>query len=83
MTGEVIVMAGWGSKTQWLHNVERAGARIWVGSSRFVPTVRRGGVDEAEVMLEHYENHSGLPRSLVRWVLGRLLGWRYDGTPAG
>lgn len=83
-TGEVIVMAGWGEGTQWLQNVEAGLAReIWVGRSRFVPTVRRLGVDEAEAVFERYETHSGLPRPLVRWVLGRLLGWRYDGTPAG
>jgi len=83
-TGEVIVMAGWGAGTQWLHNVEAGLAReIWVGSTRFVPAVRRLGVDEAATVFEHYETHSGLPRSLVRWVLSRLLGWRYDGSPAG
>lgn len=81
---EAIVMAGWGAKTQWLHNIDAGLAKeIWIGSARFVPVVRRLGLDEAEEVFENYERHSGLPRSLVRAVLSRLLGWHYDGTPEG
>ncbi|MDJ0322703.1 nitroreductase family deazaflavin-dependent oxidoreductase [Cryobacterium sp. PH31-AA6] len=81
---EAVVMAGWGSRTQWLHNAEAGLAtEIWIGSSRFVPAVRRLGLDEAQKVFEHYERHSGLPRRLVRRVLSRLLGWRYDGSPEG
>jgi deazaflavin-dependent oxidoreductase (nitroreductase family) len=81
---EAVVMAGWGSRTQWLHHVEAGLAtEIWIGSSRFLPAVRRLGLDEAQEILGHYEKHSGLPRSLVRRVLSRLLGWRYDGTAEG
>lgn len=81
---EAIVMAGWGAQTQWLRNVEAGLAKeIWIGTSRYVPVVRRLGLDEAQEVFEHYEHHSGLPRPLVRSVLSRLLGWRYDGTDEG
>ncbi len=81
-TGEAVVAAGWGRRTQWLHNVEAGLAReIWIGHERYAPTWRRLGLDEAAAVIERYEHSSGLPVGLVRAVLGRLLGWRYDGTP--
>jgi deazaflavin-dependent oxidoreductase (nitroreductase family) len=81
-TEEATVVAGWGRKTAWLYNVEAGLAReVWIGRARYEPVVRRLGLDEAVAVLERYERHSGLPRSLVWAVLSRLLGWRYDGTP--
>ncbi len=79
---EAVVMAGWGSQTQWLHNVDAGLAtEVWICSSRFAPAVRRLEPDEAQVVFEHYERHSGLPRGLIRRVLSGLLGWHYDGSP--
>lgn len=78
---EAIVAAGWGRKTQWLHNVEAGLAReVWIGRERYTPSCRFLEADEAADVLEGYERHSGLPKALVRSVLGRLLGWRYDGS---
>jgi deazaflavin-dependent oxidoreductase (nitroreductase family) len=80
---EATVVAGWGRRTAWLHNVEAGLAReVWIGRTRYVPAVRRLELDEAAAVLEGYERRSGLPRALVQAVLSRLLGWRYDGTPA-
>jgi deazaflavin-dependent oxidoreductase (nitroreductase family) len=80
-TREAIVAAGWGRKTQWLHNVEAGLAReVWIGRDRYVPSYRTLDVGEAAEMLESYEDHSGLPKGFVRSVLSRLLGWRYDGS---
>lgn len=82
-SGEATVIAGWGRRTAWFHNVEAGLAReIWIGRARWVPLHRRLDTDEAEAVLERYERRSGLPRALLRAVLSRLLGWRYDGTPA-
>lgn len=82
-TREAIVAAGWGRKTQWLHNVEAGLAdEVWIGRSRYVPAVRRLDVDEAMAAFAQYEAHSGIPKTIVRSVLSRLLGWRYDGSPA-
>lgn len=81
-TQEATVVAGWGARTAWLHNVEARLAReVWIGRARYVPAVRRLDVEEAMEVLERYERRSGLPRRVVWAVLSRLLGWRYDGTP--
>jgi deazaflavin-dependent oxidoreductase (nitroreductase family) len=81
-TQEATVVAAWGQKTAWLHNVEAGLAReVWIGRTRYVPAVRRLDVDEAVAVLERYEGRSGLPRPLVWAVLSRLVGWRYDGSP--
>jgi len=81
-TREAVVAAGWGRKTQWLHNVEAGLAReVWIGRDRYVPTHRVLDRDEAAAVLDQYERRSGLPKALVRAVLSRLLGWRYDGSP--
>lgn len=78
---EAVVAAGWGRKTQWLHNVEAGLAReVWIGRDHYVPSYRILDGDEAVGLLTWYEGHSGLPKSLVRSVLSRLLGWRYDGS---
>ena len=79
---EAIVAAGWGRRTGWLHNVEGGLAReVRIGRDRYAPAWRRLGTDEAAAVIEQYERHSGLPRALVWAALGRMLGWRYDGTP--
>jgi deazaflavin-dependent oxidoreductase (nitroreductase family) len=79
---EAVVAAGWGRKTQWLHNVEAGLDReVWIGRERWTPSHRFLDPDEAAAVLEHYEAHSGMPKRLVRWVLSHLLGWRYDGSP--
>lgn len=79
---EAIVAAGWGRKTQWLHNVEAGLAReVWIGRDRYAPEVRFLAAEEASAILKRYEQHSGLPKRLVRGVLSWLLGWRYDGSP--
>ena len=78
---EAVVVAGWGTKTQWLHNVEARLAReVWTGRDRFVPTYRRLDPLEAETVLQAYEEHGGVPKRVVRAGFSWLLGWRYDGT---
>jgi deazaflavin-dependent oxidoreductase (nitroreductase family) len=80
---EAVVVAGWGIRTQWLHNVEAGLAKeVRIGGDRYVPVVRRLDLVEADEVLRTYENHNGLPKQIVRAVIGRLLGWRYDGSPA-
>jgi hypothetical protein len=82
-TREAVVAAAWGRRTQWLHNVEAGLAkRVWIGRERYRPTYRVLDVDEAMTLLERYENHSGVPKAVVRRVMSGLLGWRYDGSAA-
>ena len=82
ITRESVVAAGWGRKTGWLHNVEAGLAHeVWTGRERFAPTFRILPPDEAERLFAAYERRNRLIGPLLRAVLSRLLGWRYDGTP--
>ena len=78
--GEVMVIAGMGPSSDWYRNIEANPAvEIVVGRSRFAPIHRRLDEAEAAAVLEEYErrNHWVLP--IIRPVLTKLLGWRYDG----
>jgi hypothetical protein len=81
-TAESVVAAGWGRRTQWALNVAAGGAE-WVSTAGagYRPAWRVVGVDEGEAILEGYERRKrGDP--VVRAVLSRPLGWRYDGSVA-
>ena len=83
ITRESVVAAGWGRKTAWLHNVEAGLAQeVWTGRQHFAPAYRILPPDEAERLFADYERRNRLIGPLVRAVLSRLLGWRYDGTAA-
>lgn len=78
---ESLVVAGWGTKTQWLGNVEAGGAiEVLTGRERFRPEWRVLGQDEAVAALAAYERRNRWMRPVVHRALGYLLGWRYDGT---
>jgi deazaflavin-dependent oxidoreductase (nitroreductase family) len=80
-TRESTVVAGWGRRTAWLHNVEAGGAiEVRTGRDRYSPAIRRLDVDEALAVVGEYERRMRLAAPLVRAVLTRLLGWRYDGS---
>jgi deazaflavin-dependent oxidoreductase (nitroreductase family) len=80
---ESVVAAGWGRRTGWLHNVEAGLAHeVRTGRERFAPAWRILPPDEAERIFADYERRNRLIAPVVRAVLSRLLGWRYDGTLA-
>jgi deazaflavin-dependent oxidoreductase (nitroreductase family) len=80
---EAVVAAGWGRRTGWLHNVEAGLTReVWIGRERFAPAYRVLATDEAERIFADYERRNRLIAPLVRAVISRLVGWRYDGTRA-
>ncbi|HEX5040700.1 MAG TPA: nitroreductase family deazaflavin-dependent oxidoreductase [Candidatus Limnocylindria bacterium] len=82
-TDESVVLAGWGARTQWLRNVEAGGAlAVETAGRRFKPLVRRLEIDEAAAVLAEYERRNRLIAPIVRRVLSRLVGWRYDGSAA-
>lgn len=82
-TGEVAVMSGFGPGSDWLRNLQANGrAEISIGHESFPASFRMVPVDEAVRILADYERRNRLAAPVIRWVLGRLLGWRYDGTPA-
>ncbi|WP_460573635.1 nitroreductase family deazaflavin-dependent oxidoreductase [Humibacter soli] len=82
-TGEAIVMSGFGRRSGWFRNVT-AGTPTWVDFGRGPVRAdhRVLGADEAAEVLNAYEQRMPLARPLVRLVLGRLAGFRYEGTQA-
>ncbi len=80
---EVFVMVGLGRRAQWYRNVIAGGAvELAIASERFRPDYRELAPAEAAAVLGDYERRNRLLAPIVRAVLGRLVGWRYDGSPA-
>ena len=78
---EVFVMVGLGRRAQWYRNVMAGGAvELAIGSERFRPDYRELTSEEAAAVLEDYERRNRLLAPIVRAVLSRLIGWRYDGS---
>lgn len=82
-TGEVVVMAGFGRAAQWYRNLEaHPTAEIEIGRTRFRATSRTLTEEEGAAALVRYERRHRLLAPVVRRVLSRLVGWRYDGSDA-
>jgi hypothetical protein len=80
-SGEVVVMAGLGRSAQWLRNVEAGNAvEVAIGRDRFRPRHRLLSPEEASELLAGYERRNRWLTPILRRVLSRLAGWRYDGS---
>jgi deazaflavin-dependent oxidoreductase (nitroreductase family) len=78
---EAIVMSGFGPRAQWLRNVLVAGeAEIEIGDERWAASVRSLGPSEAAAVLADYERRNRFALPIVRRVLSRLAGFKYDGS---
>ncbi|MEP7191824.1 MAG: nitroreductase family deazaflavin-dependent oxidoreductase [Actinomycetota bacterium] len=78
---EATVLSGFGPGADWLRNVQANDqAEISIGRSSFTATHRMVPVEEAMATFAAYERRNRLVSPVVRLVLSRLLGWRYDGT---
>jgi deazaflavin-dependent oxidoreductase (nitroreductase family) len=78
---ELIVLAALGRSAQWYRNLQaRPAAEVVVGRSRFRPAHRTLDEGEAAAVLADFERRNRLAGPLVRYVLGRLAGWPYDGS---
>ena len=78
---EVVVMAGLGRSAQRYRNLQvREAVEVAIGRDRFAPVHRELGESEAWVVLAGYERRNRYAAPLVRLVLSRLVGWRYDGS---
>ncbi|MEJ3653504.1 nitroreductase family deazaflavin-dependent oxidoreductase [Actinomycetes bacterium KLBMP 9759] len=80
-TGEVLVIAALGPSSDWYRNIQANPAvEVTVGRHRFVPAHRTLDEPEAAAVLAGYERRNRWLAPVLRPVLSRLLGWRYDGS---
>jgi deazaflavin-dependent oxidoreductase (nitroreductase family) len=80
---EAVVVSGFGPQAQWYRNVLAGTAEdVRIGRDRFPVHARVLDTDEAEAVLAGYEQRNRLAAPVVRYVLGRLTGIPYDGSPA-
>jgi len=78
---ESIVMSGFGRNSDWLRNIEAApNEEVVIGASHFQASHRFLSEEEAVKVVSNYELRNRFMAPLVRWVLSRLLGWRYSGS---
>jgi deazaflavin-dependent oxidoreductase (nitroreductase family) len=82
-TREAVVLSGLGRRSQWYRNVLAGQAvEVRIGRLRFTPVARPLDTDEAAEVLADYERRNRMVAPLVRAVLSRLAGFRYDGSEA-
>jgi deazaflavin-dependent oxidoreductase (nitroreductase family) len=82
-SGELLVLAGLGHSAQWLRNVQTGNAtEVAIGRDRFRPRHRLLTPQQASEALADYERRNRWLAPVVRLVLSRLVGWRYDGSEA-
>jgi deazaflavin-dependent oxidoreductase (nitroreductase family) len=80
---EFVVMCAFGRKAGWLRNIDAtANAEIMIGPDRFTVVHRVLDADEAVSVIAGYERRARFMAPVVRAVLRRLVGWRYDGSDA-
>lgn len=78
---ELVVMSGFGPNADWLRNIQATpGPEVVVGSQHFTASHRFLGEDEAVRAITGYEQRNWYMAPVIRAVLGRLLGWRYNGA---
>jgi deazaflavin-dependent oxidoreductase (nitroreductase family) len=82
-TAEAVVMSGSGPTAHWLRNIQANDqVEVSIGHAFFAGSYRLLGPDEAIEVLAKYEQANIMVRPLVRAVLGRLGGARFDGSYA-
>jgi deazaflavin-dependent oxidoreductase (nitroreductase family) len=82
-TDEAVVISGFGPRSNWFQNTLAGGAvEIRIGRLRFVPEVRELERTEAVSVLTDYERRNRFASPIIRLLLSRLTGERYDGTTA-
>ena len=80
---EIIVMSGFGRNAEWLRNIEAVPrVEVEIGRRRFSASYRLLPPDEAVRVLTAYEQRNRFAGPVIRWVLSRLVGWRYHASDA-
>jgi deazaflavin-dependent oxidoreductase (nitroreductase family) len=80
-TDEFVVIAGFGPNTDWYRNLQAGSAiKVSVGRRQFAAQHRVLPESEVVTVLADYERRHRWATPVLRRVLTRLLGWRYDGS---
>lgn len=78
---EAVVMSAFGRNADWLRDIETTpGPEVVVGSQRFIAAHRFLDEEEAVRVITGYEQRNRFIAPIIRAVLSRLLGWRYDSS---
>ena len=78
---EAVVLSAFGCNADWLRNIEEMpNPEVVIGSRHFTARFRILGMEEAVSALAGYERRNRFMAPIIRAVLSRLLGWRYDGS---
>jgi deazaflavin-dependent oxidoreductase (nitroreductase family) len=78
---EAVVMSAFGRNADWLRNIEATpGPEVVTASQHFVAAHRFLDEQEALRVMTGYERCNWFIAPIIRAVLSRLLGWRYDGS---
>jgi deazaflavin-dependent oxidoreductase (nitroreductase family) len=78
---EAIVISAFGRNADWLRNIEAtSSAEVIIGATRFAAAWRRLDAAEAARAVLGYQRRHRLIAPVIRLVLSRFLGWRYDGS---
>ena len=79
--GEFMVIVGFGPSSNWYRNIAANPAcEVIVGRHRFTPHHRVLDEAEAVEVIADYERSNHWIFPLIRFLLSRLVGWRYDGS---
>ena len=78
---EAIVMSAFGTKADWLRNIEsNPTVEVIIGSRHFPAAHRFLKPDEAVEVLKGYLERNRLIARIVRLVLSELAGWNFEGS---
>ncbi len=78
---EIVVMSGFGRNANWLLNIQvTPEAEVTIGSQHFIAAHRVLDEGEAVKVLQGYEQRNRFMAPIVRFVLSRLVGWKYSGS---
>jgi hypothetical protein len=72
-----------GPTSDWYRNIQASPPiEVVVGRRRFKPVCRWPDDVEAAALVADYEHRNRVITPVLRIVLSRLVGWRYDGSDA-
>jgi deazaflavin-dependent oxidoreductase (nitroreductase family) len=78
---EAVVMSGFGRSSQWYRNILASDpVEVQIGRRRFTPSVRELDADEAVRVVARYEQRNRIAAPVIRAVLSKTAGFRYDGS---